>query len=164
MALMADIDDSLKKFPLLSLQAGECLLTQGGSPAGIYFLNSGAVRISKDGYQVAVSGERGAVFGEMSVLLDKPHSASVECLEDSTFYHVEHPAEYLADQPAVLWHIAQILGLRLYNLDQYLVDVKKQYQGHDHLDMVDDVLGTLLNQQQTRPVQREDSKRDTPDY
>jgi hypothetical protein len=52
----------------------------------------------------------------------------------------------------------------LFNLNQYLVDIKHQYEGHDHLDMVDEVLETLLNQQKTEVVHREDSKRDTPDY
>ena len=159
-----DIDTKLKDLPLVSLKTGERLLEQGGKPEGIYFLHEGSVKVTKDGYKVAATAERGAVFGEMSVLLDREHSASVECLEDSNFYYVELPRKYLEDNPAVIWHMAQLLALRLFNLDQYLVDVKNQYVGHDHLEMVDDVLETLLNQQATKPVQREDSKRDTPDY
>ncbi|MCK5499429.1 MAG: hypothetical protein KAI77_09515, partial [Gammaproteobacteria bacterium] len=108
--------------------------------------------------------DEGAVFGEMSIMLESEHSASVECLEDSKFYCIEHPRKYLEDHPNVIWHIAQILSLRLFNLNQYLVDVKRQYEGHDHLQMVDDVLETLLNQQKTKVLQREHSKRDTPDY
>ena len=161
---MIDIETSLKEFPLISLAAGEFLLTQGEKTDSIYFLLEGSVIVSKDDYEVAVVSDKGAVFGEMSIMLENEHSASVKCLEDSRFYHIEHPRKYLEDHPRVIWHIAQILGLRLFNLNQYLVDVKRQYEGHDHLHMVDDVLETLLNQQKTKILQREDSKRDTPDY
>ena len=110
----------------------------------------GSVKVVKDGYEVAVRSDKGAVFGEMSIMLDSDHSASVQCLEDSKFYHIAHPKEYLEDHPKIIWYIAQIVSLRLFNLTQYLVDVKRQYEGHDHLHMVDDVLETLLNHQKTR--------------
>ena len=161
---MMDVVASLNNFPVISLQAGECLLKQGDRPEGIYFLAEGSVQVSKDGYEVAIACEQGAVFGEMSILLDREHTASVICMEDSKFYYIENPGEYLEKHPGVIWHIAQILGMRLFNLDQYLIDVKNQYEGHDHLHMVDDVLETLLNQQKTRVTRRGDSKRDTPDY
>lgn len=161
---MIDIEEILGDFPLLSLRKGEYLMRQGDRTDSIYFLVDGAVEVVKDGYEVAVVSDKGAVFGEMSILLDYEHTASVRCLEDSSFYAIQHPAKYLQDHPAVIWHIAQILGLRLFNLNQYLVDVKRQYEGHDHLQMVDEVLETLLNQQKTRVLKRGGSKRDTPDY
>ena len=107
-------------------------------------------------------------FGELSVMLSSKHSASVECLEDSQFYKVDQPRQYLESHPELIWHIAQVVSTRLHNLSQYLVDVKRQYGGHDHLDMVDDVLGTLLNQQKTsltpQRERRRKSNRDMPDY
>ena len=161
---MIEIEKSLKEFPLISLTAGEYLLKESEKTDSIYFLLEGSVKVTKDGYDVAVVSDKGAVFGEMSILLDNDHSASVQCVEDSKFYHIAHPRKYLEDHPRVIWHIAQILGLRLFNLNQYLVDVRSQYEGHDHLNMVDEVLETLLNQQKTKITQRGDSKRDTPDY
>lgn len=161
---MIDIEASLQEFPLEALKTGEHLLTQGEKTDCLYFLLEGAVEVVKDGYTVAVVSDKGAVFGEMSIMLDIEHSASVKCIEDSKFYVIQHPGKYLEDHPKVIWHIAQILGLRLFNLNQYLVDVKRQYEGHDHLHMVDDVLEALLNQQKTKVLQRGDSKRDTPDY
>ncbi len=161
---MIDIETDLSEFPLISLTTGEFLLTQGEKTDSIYFLREGSVKVVQDGYEVAVRSDKGTVFGDMSVILDHEHSASVQCLEDSEFYHIEHPRKFLKDHPQVIWHITQILALRLFNLTQYLVDVKRQYVGHDHLDMVDDVLATLLNQQKTSVLKRGDSKRDTPDY
>jgi len=161
---MIDIETDLKPFPVISLTAGQYLMSQGEMTDSIYFLLEGAVRVTKDGYDVAVITDRGAVFGEMSILLEYQHTASVQCLEDSRFYHIEHPKKYLEEHPRLIWHIAQILGMRLFNLNQYLVDVKRQYEGHDHLHMVDEVLEALLNQQKTRILRRGDSKRDTGDY
>ena len=56
------------------------------------------------------------------------------------------------------------LCLRLFNLNQYLVDLKSQFEGHDHLGMVDEVLETLMNQQRTNVLKRAVSKRDTGGY
>jgi CRP-like cAMP-binding protein len=72
---MIEIETSLKTFPLISLAAGENLLTQGEKTDSIYFMLEGAVKVSKDGYEVAVVSDKGAVFGEMSILLDREHSA-----------------------------------------------------------------------------------------
>jgi len=161
---MQDIDTSLQQFPIISLGAGEYLLRQDEESSSMYFLIEGRVKVLKDNYEVATVSDKHAVFGEMSILLSNAHSASVQCVTDSTFYQVDNPAEYIEKEPAVIWHIAQILGLRLFNLNQYLVDVKRQYEGHDHLDMVDEVLETLLNQQKTQSVRRGHSKRETPGY
>ncbi len=146
------------------MKAGEYLLTQGEETDSVYFMLEGSVKVMKNEFDVTVISDKGAVFGEMSILLKNSHSASVVCLEDSKFYHIEHPRKYLEEHPKLIWHIAEILGLRLFNLTQYLVDVKSQYEGHDHLNMVDNVLETLQNQQKTKILRREDSKRDTPDY
>jgi CRP-like cAMP-binding protein len=159
-----DIETSLQHFPLVSLAAGEYLVTQGKKTDGLYFLSEGSVKVSRDGHDVSIISDKGAVFGEISILLDGAHSASVQCLEDSRFHFIDHPRKYLETHPELIWHIAQLLALRLFNLTQYLVDVKSQYEGHDHLAMVDDVLETLLNQQKTQVNKRGRSKRDTPDY
>ena len=161
---MINIKESLKEFPLISLAAGETLLVQGEASDSVFFMLEGTVKIIKDGCEVAIISDEGAVFGEMAVMLEREHSASVQCIKDSKFFQIERPRQYLEEHPEVIWHIAQILCLRLFNLSNYLVDVKGQYEGHDHLKMVDDVLETLLTQQKTTILRREDSQRDTPDY
>lgn len=161
---MVDIEAELDQFPLVSMSAGDYLINQGDLTDSVYFLHKGSVKVTKDGYDVATIAEKGAVFGEMSILLDYEHSASVQCIEASMFHQIEHPKQYLQEHPILMWHIAQVLGMRLLNLNQYLVDVKHQYEGHDHLHMVDDVLETLLNQQKTKILKRGESKRDTGEY
>lgn len=160
----SELEENLKTFPLVSLSENEVLIKQDELTDNIYFLAKGSVKVSKNGIEIATVSDKGAVFGEMSILLTTPHTAAVTCLQDSEFYVIKHPQQYLESHPQLIWHIAQILGMRLFNLNQYLVDVKRQYEGHDHLGMVDDVLDTLLNQHKTHLLQRGDSKRETPDY
>jgi CRP/FNR family cyclic AMP-dependent transcriptional regulator len=45
----------------------------------------------------------------------------------------------------VTLHICELLARRLDALNKYLVDVKQQFEGHDHLGMVDQVLETLMH-------------------
>jgi CRP-like cAMP-binding protein len=161
---MINIKESLKEFPLISLAAGETLLLQGEATDSVFFMLEGTVKIIKDNCEIAIISDEGAVFGEMAIMLEREHSASVQCIKDSKFFQIERPRQYLEKRPEVIWHIAQILCLRLFNLSNYLVDVKGQYEGHDHLKMVDDVLETLLAQQKTKALSRGDSQRDTPDY
>ena len=161
---MIDLDESLSGFPVVTLAPGELLVQEGSQCDCIYFLHSGVVKVIQNDCEVAVRRERGAVFGEMALLLNAPHSASVQCVEPSSFYRVDNPRAFLQDHPELTWFIAEILALRLFNLTQYLVDVKAQYSGHDHIAMVDDVLSTLLHQQKTTVLRRGESRRDTPDY
>ena len=45
-----------------------------------------------------------------------------------------------------------MLARRLDSVNNYLVDVKKQFAGHDHLSMVDEMLDTLMLRQPKRRV------------
>ena len=103
--------------------------------------------------RVARASEPGNVFGEMSVLLGSAHHATVRALKPSSFAVIENPREFLAASAEVTFHVAKLLAARLNSLNQYLVDVKQQYEGHDHIGMVDDVLETLMHHQPRRPVQ-----------
>jgi CRP/FNR family cyclic AMP-dependent transcriptional regulator len=161
---MYDTEAGLGKLPLVTIDAGEYLLHQGSSTAQLFFLSTGRVRVIKDGQEITTVNDKGAVFGDMSVLLGIPHSASVLCVETSTFHVIDNPAAFLQSHPELLWHMARILGMRLFNLNQYLVDLKNQYEGHDHLGMVDEVLESLMNQQKTGSLKRGEGKREVPDY
>ena len=44
-------------------------------------------------------------------------------------------------------HVCELLARRLDSLNNYLVDVKRQFEGHDHIGMVDEVLESLLHRQ-----------------
>jgi len=129
---------------------GEVVMEQGSAQGPLFVLIEGEVEILRDGVQVAKSSEPGAVFGEMSVLLACAHTATVRALKASSFAIVENPRAFLASSPEASFHVASLLAARLDALTKYLVDVKQQYEGHDHLGMVDEVLETLMHRSPRR--------------
>jgi CRP-like cAMP-binding protein len=70
--------------------------------------------------------EPGAVIGELSALLDLPHTADVRALEDSQFYVGD--AALLQKDPNAVLHVAKILAQRLVAVDSGFVELKKQLQ------------------------------------
>jgi len=124
-----------------------------GSPVGpLLVLIEGEVEILRDNIRVAKTAQAGAVFGEMSILLHCPHTASVRALKPSRLAVIENPKEFLSGSTVASLHVAGLLAKRLDALNKYLVDVKRQYEGHDHLGMVDDVLETLMHRQPRPPA------------
>ena len=118
------------------------------SPSGpLLVLIEGEVEILRDNVRVARTAQAGAVFGEMSVLLGCAHTATVRALKPSRFAIIENPRQFLTSSADASFHVAGLLAKRLDALNKYLVDVKRQYEGHDHLGMVDEVLGTLMHRQ-----------------
>lgn len=88
----------------------------------------------------------GTVFGEISILLDRPHIAEVRAAEDSTLYMVKDAASYLKRHPDVNLYISKDLAKKVDMLGCYLADLKKQYGGEEgHLGMMHEVLDTLMH-------------------
>ena len=56
------------------------LLDEGTRSGKLYILIEGEVQILRGDVEVATVSEPGSVFGEMSILLDVPHTASVKTL------------------------------------------------------------------------------------
>ncbi|HEY6604079.1 MAG TPA: cyclic nucleotide-binding domain-containing protein [Xanthobacteraceae bacterium] len=64
----------LAGFPIATYQAGETVLTAASTSGRLLILRKGAVAVLKEGVEIATVTEPGAVFGELSVLLDQPHT------------------------------------------------------------------------------------------
>ena len=122
------------------------------APSGpLLVLVDGEVEILRDNVRVGKISAPGAVFGEMSVLLGSAHTATVRALKPCRFAVIENPRQFLAGSADASLHVAGLLAKRLDALSKYLVNVKQQYEGHDHLGMVDDVLETLMHRQPRPP-------------
>jgi CRP/FNR family transcriptional regulator, cyclic AMP receptor protein len=138
--------DALKK----TVPAGTVLLPEGANTGRLYVLVDGAVEISRNDIVFATSSDPGAIFGEMSVLLGLPHTASVKTTLPSTIYEMKDAAAFMGSDPAIALIVAKTLAQRLYSATTYLVDLKKQYAGqNNHLGMVSDVLASLVFQKQS---------------
>jgi transcriptional regulator len=106
------------------LVPGEVVLLAGSRSEQLLFLKKGTVAVVKDGIEIARVTESGAVLGELSVLLNQPHSADVRAVEASQF-HVAS-ADILAREPLLLFYIAAILAQRLNAINRVFVELKTQ--------------------------------------
>jgi CRP/FNR family cyclic AMP-dependent transcriptional regulator len=79
----AAFEKGLAALPLTVYQAGETILPQGSRTDQLLILRTGNVAVVKDGIEIARVSEPGAVFGEISALLDCPHTAEVRALVSS---------------------------------------------------------------------------------
>lgn len=129
-----------------NVSAGALVLHEGGRTGHLYVLIEGRLEVIKSDTVVATLAEPGAVLGEMSVLLDQPHTATVRAALDSVVYEIDDAASFLRAQPAVAILIARMLAQRLNAANTYLADIKRQYAGHgNHLAMVGDLLQSMIN-------------------
>jgi CRP-like cAMP-binding protein len=126
--------------------AGTVLLSEGGKSGRLYVLAEGSIEVMRGDVQVAVVSEPGAFFGEMSVLLDVPHTATVRTLSQATVHAFDDADAFLRSEPEIALTVARMLAQRLNAATTYLVDLKRQYAGsNNHLGMVSEVLAGLLN-------------------
>lgn len=151
---MSNLDEVLSwaaECPRRSFSPGAVLLEEGKRAGVLYFLESGTVEVLKQGHLISTVSQRGAVFGEVSVLLDQAHMATVQAKTEIECRVVEDPAGFLLNRPEISVHVARLLARRLNAVTTYLVDLKRQYQDReDHLGMVDEVLESLLQLQARR--------------
>ena len=115
----AGFQKSFAALPITIYQAGETVLAQDSRTDRLLILRKGNVAVVKGGIEIARVSQPGAVFGEISALLDCPHTADVRALATSEF-HVAYPA--VLQDPAVLLYVATILARRLDDGNQALVE------------------------------------------
>lgn len=144
---MSAVLDALRDQPMQQFAAGETVIGQGSCTGALYVLTEGSVEVVKDGIIVAKSAEAGAIFGDLAALLGVPHTAAVRTLTPSSFHVVADARAFLRDNPPLCLHLCELLARRLDSVNTYLVDVKKQFAGHDHLSMVDEMLDALMHRQ-----------------
>ena len=106
-------------FPLVTYRPGEVVLGAGSKTGQLLFLKEGAVEIVRQNTQIAVLEEPGAVLGEISALLDRPHTTEVRALKRSQF-HVANAA-LLGQSASALFYVAEALAQRLDRTNQALV-------------------------------------------
>jgi CRP/FNR family transcriptional regulator, cyclic AMP receptor protein len=148
---MSSILELIQGGEVRHFDTGQVVIDQGDRTNLLFFLVEGAVEVVKDGVTVARSSQSGAVFGELSALLGGNHTATVRALKPCAFRVVPNPREFLEASPLVCLHVCELVARRLDALNKYLVDVKQQFEGHEHLGMVDNVLETLMHR---HPVSR----------
>ena len=97
-----------------------------GEPAGeLYMLITGAVEVSLAGQAVARITDGGAIFGEMSLLLGSPRTATVRTIAPSELLVIHDLNVLVETQPALLIRIATQLATRLKDMDERFVQLRR---------------------------------------
>ena len=142
---MPDILDYCKGRKAESFRSGAVLINEGGEEHKLFVLLEGQVEVLRKGTQVSYVDEPGSLFGEMSVLLDMPYSASVKALSTVKAYVIDDPIGFLGSQAEIALELAALLARRLYYTTSYLVDLQQQAAGRrEDLDLVDKILAQLV--------------------
>jgi CRP-like cAMP-binding protein len=103
----------------VSFDDGHVIARQGDVGTGFFVIATGAVRVVRDGHQIAHLGQ-GEFFGELSVLDGRPRTAQViadgatTCLALASWDF----EAVVAEQPAVALAVMRVLAKRLRDLTE----------------------------------------------
>jgi CRP/FNR family transcriptional regulator, cyclic AMP receptor protein len=132
---------SFADLPVTLFQTGEVVFRAGTRTGRLMILKKGKVAVAKDGVQIATVSEPGTVFGELSILLDQPHTADVRALEASQF-HVADEA-FLAKDPLAFIYIATVLARRVNNANRALIELKRQLDAGEPHSVIAETIAEL---------------------
>ncbi len=126
---------------------GDQLIGEGSTTGILLVLIEGTVEVRKGDTPVAVVRETGALFGEMAILLNTPHTASVVAVSPTRCYVVDDATVFLGS-PAILLHVSRLLAKRLRMVNTYIADLQEQFAEHsDHLNMAGEAVDRMLAHQ-----------------
>jgi CRP/FNR family transcriptional regulator, cyclic AMP receptor protein len=124
--------------PVASFQPGETVLAAGSRTGRLMILKKGTVAVVKDNVEIARVSEPGAVFGELSILLDQSHTADVRALE----FHIADE-ELLAKDPLAFIYIATILARRLNYANRALIELKRQLHAGEPQNVIAETIAEM---------------------
>jgi CRP/FNR family transcriptional regulator, cyclic AMP receptor protein len=104
---------------------GTELISQGGKSGSLIVLKEGELEVLRDGHFVSSSSLPGAIFGEMSVLLERPHSATVRAVSEVQVFVIDNALAVLERHPSWLLQIARLLAQRVNLTTARLVATRK---------------------------------------
>ena len=125
---------------------GETILSEGEKAGVLFVLIEGKVDIVKGGYVLNTVSEPGTIYGEISMLLDVPHMATVKVVEASKFYKISI-SDPMFDSSELSMQLAMVLASRLNKITKYLVDMKdRSAESEEQFGMVCEALERYIYQ------------------
>ncbi len=109
---------------LMECKRGDIIYEQGSEPDAFYVIISGRFRViqkTKSGEtRVVAYYHRGDYFGEISLLTEKPHSVSVQAVNDALLFKIDKKdfMKILSEMPSLSFHLSRSLGMRLKQRDE----------------------------------------------
>lgn len=135
--------EAVQNYPVTVIGPRGVLVQEGQKTGKLYVLKSGDLEIVRDGSLVASIGEAGAIVGEMSVLLDQPHTATVRSRMGAEVHTIADPDAFLDANPTVARQIAGLLAVRLQKTTALLVDMRQQAKEREDHVMFDKIFALL---------------------
>ena len=151
---MPEVLELCAGLPRRALRDGEALIDETTPPTGaLYVLVEGEVEVVKgDGVLITTVSEPGAVFGEISLLLGGPYTATVRAVGPTTVLVAADGNALLESHPTLGLALARLLARRLARTLAYLADLKRQFADQaESLGMLDEVLEALVHLQGEPP-------------
>jgi CRP-like cAMP-binding protein len=134
--LFANLNENQRRLLLETSQTpcygpGEVIVSEGAEGESLYIVLGGRVEVSKqiDGKAVVVRQlGAGEVFGEMTLFLDAPRSATVRALEECRLLRVGRSAvgQLLQDDPGLLERFAALVAARRAELEQLSLEEQRE--------------------------------------
>jgi CRP/FNR family cyclic AMP-dependent transcriptional regulator len=114
---------AVSRLPLSTYPAGAQVITRGTRTDKLYILEDGSVEVLNESVRIGEVTTRGAILGELAVLLDRPHGADVRALETSTL-RIAEAETFLGDSPAAALHIAVITARRISAANRAVIEAR----------------------------------------
>ncbi|HEY9011091.1 MAG TPA: cyclic nucleotide-binding domain-containing protein [Devosia sp.] len=140
---MANLLTLTNSWPTRKLALGETLIEAGEAGGELYILVSGALRVTRDGVDLARIAEPGALVGEMSVVLGLDHSATVTATEPTEVRVQEDGLRWLESTPLAALHLATLACQRLDRTSALLVELRKDAEGNREAGFLERLFGAV---------------------
>ncbi len=122
---MSTILDLCRGVPVQTYEPGTVLFVEGKKSGALCILVDGEVEILKGDFQVNTVKEAGAFFGEMSILLNVPHTATVRALTSCRVHMIHDGDAFLRANKEVAYDFLKVIAERLYSVTTYLTDLNR---------------------------------------
>jgi CRP-like cAMP-binding protein len=126
LAMSNEVGFEVEGLPEVDFESGSDILTEGEDGTTVYVLKEGAINVYVRGEEVATTSASGTVLGEIAVLLQCPHSATVRADGQTTLYVIDDLKAYLEGDATASYRLSRILASRLVNANSQFVRVKQQ--------------------------------------
>jgi CRP-like cAMP-binding protein len=152
-----DVLATLDGFPIRVFEPGDVVLSEGSTTGRLLFLKRGAVDVVMSEIDLTRVDQPGAVFGDIGLLLDTPHTANVLAVQSSSFYVVDDAGGWLKSEPLAALYVATVLAGRLDAVNHLVVEARRVAAPEQRRGLVGEMIGRLARALQLRvpPSQRE---------
>lgn len=130
-----------------TFKKGSVILREGEIGNRLIVVISGTVDIYKGNVLVATQSIPGGVYGEMSVLLKDPHSATVMASTEVTAIEVPDADKFLKAKPSTCYKVSVTLARRLRAITLQVAELRTSDQNQVTADILEEAeLAALQNQ------------------